>query len=363
MASRIPGSNKMRRAVSLKKKRLQEDGFDLDLAYITDQIIAFGFPAEGREALFRNPMEQCQKFFNTKHPDSYWVYNLCIEKDRQYPASKFHDRVSKFQWADHNAPKMEMIPLFCEEAAAWLRKSDKNVIAVHCKAGKGRTGVLICCLMLHMGKFSDADECMDFYGNARTHNGKGVTIPSQRRFIRQYATVLQEGGKVREPFAAFITSIRIEGLDSTYLEKDVEFDYGVECNDIDVIPYPKKEKKSKKAETSPYEKVENQYIQLACPRTPIVGNTKIKLFWTHPKKSQDKHHAFGWFWVHTGYLEQELVLRKKDIDIVVGDKLDKLYPPSITITVRFEILGKSGDFVADTASSSSSSSSSSSYSS
>jgi len=65
-----------------------------------------------------------------------------------------------------------MMPAFCEHAAKFLREDPKNVVAVHCKAGKGRTGVMICCLMLYMGMFSTVDEALDFYGDKRTYNGK-----------------------------------------------------------------------------------------------------------------------------------------------------------------------------------------------
>ena len=56
--------NSCRSAVSLKKRRYVGDGFNLDLAYITDRIIAFGFPASGKEYFYRNPWRQTKKFLN-----------------------------------------------------------------------------------------------------------------------------------------------------------------------------------------------------------------------------------------------------------------------------------------------------------
>lgn len=77
----------LRGLVSKKKKRFTEDGFDLDLTYITPRIIAMGFPSTGAEARYRNPMPEVQKLLNSRHPGHYRVYNLCSE--RTYPADSF----------------------------------------------------------------------------------------------------------------------------------------------------------------------------------------------------------------------------------------------------------------------------------
>eukprot|EP01050_Picozoa_sp_SAG11_P016048 SAG11_NODE_2141_length_3756_cov_1.771124_5_plen_107_part_00 len=57
----------LKKMVSGDKNRFQEDGFDLDLTYITPRLIAMGFPAEGAEAMFRNSMVETQRFLETRH--------------------------------------------------------------------------------------------------------------------------------------------------------------------------------------------------------------------------------------------------------------------------------------------------------
>ena len=175
--------------VSKKKNRFCFDGFDLDLTYITTRIIAMGFPSTSIEGLYRNPLEEVQRFFNTRHPSHYKVYNLCEEKT--YSNNLFYKQ-GYFPFKDHEAPPLNLIRPFCDDAKSFLDEDEKNVIAVHCKAGKGRTGTLICCLLLYMNVFDNSDECLQYYGMMRAENGKGVTIPSQIRYVNYFEKIIKD---------------------------------------------------------------------------------------------------------------------------------------------------------------------------
>ncbi|KAI6238210.1 hypothetical protein M3Y99_00720000 [Aphelenchoides fujianensis] len=171
----------LRTMVSQNRRRYQHDGFNLDLTYITDRIIAMGYPADTGEALYRNSMSHIVKFLEHYHPGHYKVFNL--RGQYIYNPSKFHNRVVSFEMQDHHPPRLELMAPFCREVHEYLSADPKNVVAVHCKAGKGRTGVMICAYLCYINFYPSPRQNMDYYSIVRTHNNKGVTIPSQRRYV------------------------------------------------------------------------------------------------------------------------------------------------------------------------------------
>lgn len=133
------------------------------------------------------------RFLDEHHSGRYKVYNLCIE--RGYDSGMFGGRVMRLPLYDGQvgtrartagvandatahyratpirrmrrlasrvllmrrptlpipgpqAPPLHLVTCFLHDAVTWLAECADHVVAVHCKAGKGRTGALVCALLL-----------------------------------------------------------------------------------------------------------------------------------------------------------------------------------------------------------------------
>ncbi|KAI3970855.1 hypothetical protein MKX01_024502 [Papaver californicum] len=176
----------IRHLVSKKRRRMLVGGYDLDMSYITDRILAMSFPSERMRAMYRNPLWQVKSVLDMRHAGHYKIYNLCVEES--YDPSHFHGRVEMFPFDDNHVPPLNMVKLFCESVRSWLSGDPQNIAVIHCMAGKGRTGLMVCAYLVYSGL--SAEEALQLYAQRRTTNNEGVSIASQRRYVGYWSKIV-----------------------------------------------------------------------------------------------------------------------------------------------------------------------------
>jgi protein-tyrosine phosphatase len=80
-----------------------------------------------------------------------------------------------------------------KEMDAWMKSAPQNVLVVHCKAGRSRTGVAVCAYLLYTGLCADAESAIKLFNSKRSLNENGVVLPSQMRAIASFERVVKEG--------------------------------------------------------------------------------------------------------------------------------------------------------------------------
>ena len=316
----------IRQLVSKDKHRFCYDEFDLDLTYITPNIIAMGKPSTSIEGMYRNKLEDVVEFFNQRHPNHYKVYNLCEEIF--YPNNTFYQQ-GCFAFQDHEAPPLNLIHPFCEDAKKFLDLDDKNVVAIHCKAGKGRTGTFISCLLLYLNIFDNAADCLKYYGMMRVENGRGVTVPSQIRYVFYYEQILKQ--KLVTPIIfkkLCITKIRMVTVPNiSSLKAGCNPTLSIE-NSGKSFNYWELNEKQKYDGSEPFVD-----FQVGEKGFDVCGDVKITFF--HFPVIGNKEKIFK-IWFNTNFVPDDgvLIVPKDLVDKACKDKKCKKFKPNFKIEVH-----------------------------
>lgn len=112
-------------------------------------MYAMGIPADDLvQKAYRNKVPDVAKFLELDSEGKFWIFNI---SGRVYDKTMFNGRVTDYDWEDHQNPPMHMLFDICETIYQFLEADKSNVICVHCNAGKGRTGTLICAYLMYCG--------------------------------------------------------------------------------------------------------------------------------------------------------------------------------------------------------------------
>lgn len=302
-----------RHLVSQNKRRYQKDGFDLDLTYVTERVIAMSFPSSGKMSLYRNPIKDVAKFLDTKHYAHYKVYNLCSE--RTYDDSYFHGFVERFIIDDHNVPVVKDMVRFVENVKDWLSKDKENVIAVHCKGGKGRTGTMICVWLVEAGLFGSAEASLDYFGNRRTdlsvgRKFQGVETPSQSRYVGYFQKIKEKyGGIPPEEVPLKLSKIKIYAMAGIGQGNGYDFSCEIFIGRKKVLDCDFGANKNCQAVYHSEQDILDIGI-LNCP--VLLGDVKLRFSTTSKNVPRGYENCPFYFWFHTSFIEDYRLLIKRD---------------------------------------------------
>lgn len=190
---------------------------DLDMTYVTENIISMSFPCDfesGKGTQSGNDIDVVSVFLKKRHEGRFMIWNISEEG---YDYGKFSDQVLEYKFPGHPSPPLGLLFKICTSVESWLDADERNVAIIHCLTGKGRTAALVACVMTWIGEFSSPMEALQYMADRRKISVENLTIPSQRRYIQYFSNML-DGVKPRsEPLLlrrVIINSIPTFGSDT-----------------------------------------------------------------------------------------------------------------------------------------------------
>ncbi|ORY86807.1 protein-tyrosine phosphatase-like protein [Protomyces lactucae-debilis] len=190
------------------------------------------------ETLYRNSLKKVRLFLD-KEPSGrtdWRVFDLRAE-GAGYEDADLGGRVRHLGFVDHHPPPFALLPelidalhehldapdivkpvyatednLVADGAPEAGCKANGKLAVIHCKAGKGRSGLTTCSyLVTHRGFREENARALFTERRMRKGFGEGVSIPSQRRYLRYVQRWVDEG-RIYKP-----TRVRIDRLEVSNL--------------------------------------------------------------------------------------------------------------------------------------------------
>ncbi|XP_062850465.1 tensin-3-like [Trichomycterus rosablanca] len=159
-----------------------EEGYELDLTYVTERIIAVSFPQACSEETYLHNLKDVTRMLKSKHADNYLVINL---SEKRHDLTKMNPKTLDTGWPDLHAPPLDKICTICKAMENWLNNDPQHVVVIHCRGGKGRIGVIISSFVHFTDISSSADQALDRFAMRKFYDDKVSLLmtPSQKRYV------------------------------------------------------------------------------------------------------------------------------------------------------------------------------------
>uniref|UniRef100_A0A667YLI6 Tensin 1 n=1 Tax=Myripristis murdjan TaxID=586833 RepID=A0A667YLI6_9TELE len=162
-----------------------DESYEVDLVYITERIISVSFPSSVEEQSYAANLREVASMLRSKHGHNY------LQAHSKYSAV-FLSQVLDFGWPDHHAPALDKICSICKAMDTWLSADSHNVVVIHNKGNRGRTGVVVAAYMHYSNISASADQALDRFAMKRFYEDKVLPVgqPSQKRYVQYFSGLL-----------------------------------------------------------------------------------------------------------------------------------------------------------------------------
>ncbi|XP_078142013.1 tensin 1b isoform X1 [Centroberyx gerrardi] len=166
-----------------------EESYEVDLVYITERIISVSFPSAVEEQSYAVNLREVASMLRSKHGHNYLLFNL---SEKRYDINQLNPKVLDFGWPDHHAPALDKICSICKAMDTWLSADSHNVVVIHNKGNRGRTGVVVAAYMHYSNISASADQALDRFAMKRFYEDKVLPVgqPSQKRYVQYFSGLL-----------------------------------------------------------------------------------------------------------------------------------------------------------------------------
>uniref|UniRef100_UPI0037E8BEF9 tensin-2-like n=1 Tax=Semicossyphus pulcher TaxID=241346 RepID=UPI0037E8BEF9 len=183
------GSLPRSKSVEKVMEHVMECHYDFDLTYITERIISVFFLPDLDEPRYRRNIQEVASMLKSKHQDKFMLLNL---SEKRHDITRLNPKVQDYGWPDLHAPPLDRICAVCKAMETWLTADPLNVVVLHCKGHKGKTGVIVAAYM-HYSKISaGADQALTTLAMRKFCEDKisSSLQPSQNRYIYYFGGLL-----------------------------------------------------------------------------------------------------------------------------------------------------------------------------
>nr|XP_015210326.1 PREDICTED: tensin-3 [Lepisosteus oculatus]XP_015210327.1 PREDICTED: tensin-3 [Lepisosteus oculatus]XP_015210328.1 PREDICTED: tensin-3 [Lepisosteus oculatus] len=284
-----------------------EEGYELDLTYITECIIAVSFPRDCSEETYLSNLQDVTRMLKSKHADNYLVINL---SEKRYELTKMNPKTMDTGWPDLHAPPLEKICTICKAMESWLNSDPQHVVVIHCRGGKSRIGVVISSYVHFTNISASADQALDRFAMKKFYDDKvsAIMTASQKRYV-WFLNSLLTGSIKMNTSPLFLHFVILHGVPS--------FDTGGVCH-----PFLKVYQGMESVYTSGIYRVGAGYRSRICialePAQLLKGDVMIKCY--HKRLHCAAREVVFRLQFHTGAVHgHRLVFDKEDLEVACED--------------------------------------------